>query len=306
MCRGGDAAPIAYIVEAMGIGSILCGLGAFICMVGGFILTMVPGVGAALSFAAPILSLVGIVLGGISMSRAGREGETSGAGVAGLVISVIAFVLSLAVALTCGLCNACWTSGVMNAQNQGGFQPAFSSHPQGHAGNGPPPIAPVDYCARADACCAAYAPGDPQMCRRSLAGARGQFDPNAMCRGLIDGWRADLHGRGVAVPDACTEAASSVCTNHCVFADDGQCDDGRPGSDTDVCPVGSDCNDCGPWIPPAPTTPMGATGTVPTPMTPTSCDDSCPFAHDGECDDGRAGAHTDLCEPGTDCTDCGR
>jgi len=35
------------------------------------------------------------------------------------------------------------------------------------------------------------------------------------------------------------------------------------------------------------------------------CDDSCEFAFDGECDDGRFGAVTDLCAPGSDCTDCG-
>jgi hypothetical protein len=38
---------------------------------------------------------------------------------------------------------------------------------------------------------------------------------------------------------------------------------------------------------------------------PTYCSDECRFAADGECDDGRAGAVTGLCAPGTDCTDCG-
>jgi len=35
------------------------------------------------------------------------------------------------------------------------------------------------------------------------------------------------------------------------------------------------------------------------------CDDTCEFAFDGECDDGRAGAVTGLCFSGTDCDDCG-
>lgn len=35
------------------------------------------------------------------------------------------------------------------------------------------------------------------------------------------------------------------------------------------------------------------------------CDDSCVYARDGECDDGRPAAVTSLCDPGTDCTDCG-
>jgi hypothetical protein len=39
--------------------------------------------------------------------------------------------------------------------------------------------------------------------------------------------------------------------------------------------------------------------------TPAYCTDSCRFARDGECDDGRPGAATGLCELGTDCSDCG-
>lgn len=36
-----------------------------------------------------------------------------------------------------------------------------------------------------------------------------------------------------------------------------------------------------------------------------ACDDSCRFANNGECDDGREGSDTDLCNAGADCTDCG-
>ena len=35
------------------------------------------------------------------------------------------------------------------------------------------------------------------------------------------------------------------------------------------------------------------------------CADTCLVAGDGECDDGRTGSVTGLCELGTDCTDCG-
>ncbi|HJL09066.1 MAG TPA: hypothetical protein RMH85_11225, partial [Polyangiaceae bacterium LLY-WYZ-15_(1-7)] len=35
------------------------------------------------------------------------------------------------------------------------------------------------------------------------------------------------------------------CTNTCRYANDGECDDGRPGSHTSLCAYGSDCNDCG-------------------------------------------------------------
>lgn len=37
---------------------------------------------------------------------------------------------------------------------------------------------------------------------------------------------------------------------------------------------------------------------------PVYCTDTCSFAGDGECDDGRLGAATGLCTRGTDCTDC--
>jgi hypothetical protein len=38
---------------------------------------------------------------------------------------------------------------------------------------------------------------------------------------------------------------------------------------------------------------------------PTGCDDNCPFARDGLCDDGGAGSKLKLCGLGTDCHDCG-
>lgn len=41
------------------------------------------------------------------------------------------------------------------------------------------------------------------------------------------------------------------------------------------------------------------------PSTPPLCADTCPLAHDGECDDGRPGAVSGYCDPGTDCSDCG-
>lgn len=35
------------------------------------------------------------------------------------------------------------------------------------------------------------------------------------------------------------------------------------------------------------------------------CEDTCPWAGDGECDDGGPGADYDGCDYGTDCSDCG-
>ena len=36
-----------------------------------------------------------------------------------------------------------------------------------------------------------------------------------------------------------------LCSDECVFANDGDCDDGGPSSDHDYCVLGSDCSDCG-------------------------------------------------------------
>ena len=106
----------------MAIGSIIIGVVAFLFMVAGFFLSPVPYVGAVLSFGSPVLGLVGIVMAGVSMSRAKQTGESSGAATAGLVVNIIAFILGLAVALTCGLCNACMTSSMNNANRHGGAQ----------------------------------------------------------------------------------------------------------------------------------------------------------------------------------------
>jgi hypothetical protein len=38
----------------------------------------------------------------------------------------------------------------------------------------------------------------------------------------------------------------STCTNTCFDAFDGFCDDGGLGSDFALCPLGTDCADCGP------------------------------------------------------------
>lgn len=40
----------------------------------------------------------------------------------------------------------------------------------------------------------------------------------------------------------------TVCNNDCLWANDGQCDDGGDGSDTSLCGEGSDCDDCGPRL----------------------------------------------------------
>ena len=98
----------------MGIGSIFAGIGAFILMIGGVLLALIPFVGVAMSLAAPVLAIVGIVLGGLGMSRAKRDGESGGAAVAGLTINIIAFLMGVFFALTCGLCGAAVSNAYMN------------------------------------------------------------------------------------------------------------------------------------------------------------------------------------------------
>ncbi|XP_070532489.1 uncharacterized protein [Ptychodera flava] len=79
----------------------------------------------------------------------------------------------------------------------------------------------------------------------------------------------------------------ALCNDLCPYAADGECDDGRPGSDYDICVTGSDCTDCG-YV-----------------NLDARCNDGCPFSNDGECDDGRPGAAYALCPLGSDCADCG-
>ena len=74
----------------MAIGSIIIGVVALLFMVAGFFFTAVPVVGSIMSFGSPILALVGIVMAGVAMSRAKQQGESNGAAVAGLVVSIVA------------------------------------------------------------------------------------------------------------------------------------------------------------------------------------------------------------------------
>lgn len=89
----------------MALGSLLLGVLSLLMMIAGFFFTPVRYVGAAFSFGAPVMALVGIVMAGLAMSRAKQAGEPSGLAVAGLVLNIVGFILGGVVALTCGLCN---------------------------------------------------------------------------------------------------------------------------------------------------------------------------------------------------------
>ncbi len=88
-----------------------------------------------------------------------------------------------------------------------------------------------------------------------------------------------------------------LCTDDCIWADDGWCDDGGPGADFDLCDLGTDCTDCGPRHVDDSGDGSGSGGEL--------CTNTCPWAYDGDCDDGGPGADYDLCDLGTDCADCG-
>ncbi len=108
----------------MGAASIVLGVLAVICAFAGAFLTWVPFLGAGLSFASPILALVGAVLGGVAYSRAKEESGETGVPLAGLIVSIIAFFPGLFVALTCGVCNSmCAAASVAPRPDAAGLDP---------------------------------------------------------------------------------------------------------------------------------------------------------------------------------------
>lgn len=92
----------------------------------------------------------------------------------------------------------------------------------------------------------------------------------------------------------CTYDGQGLCTDACIFADDGECDDGGPGSTTIECTLGSDCTDC-----------AAASGASARLEGTSLCFETCASAGDGVCDDGGPNAGTYDCSLGSDCTDCG-
>ncbi|MBW2463780.1 MAG: DUF4190 domain-containing protein [Deltaproteobacteria bacterium] len=101
----------------MGIASIILGVLCLLFMFGGFFLSFVPFLGTILSFASPLLGLAGVITGGIALSRAKAEGQPAGAATGGIIVSVVALIPSVLVALTCGLCNACMSANVADPNN---------------------------------------------------------------------------------------------------------------------------------------------------------------------------------------------
>lgn len=53
-----------------------------------------------------------------------------------------------------------------------------------------------------------------------------------------------------ALAGAMPAPAAAQCADSCGSSNDGECDDGGPGSIYDICAFGTDCGDCGPRIAP--------------------------------------------------------
>jgi uncharacterized membrane protein YqaE (UPF0057 family) len=105
----------------MALVSILLAVLAFICTLAGFLTTPIPVLGAVLSFAAAAIALTGIILGGRAVSAAKRSGMPNDAARISVVLNVLAFVPALLVALTCGLCNAAFSTGNVQLQKSVNF-----------------------------------------------------------------------------------------------------------------------------------------------------------------------------------------
>ena len=92
--------------------SILLGVLAFVAMVGGALGVVLPYyLGTVFSALSLVFALAGMVTGGLGISRAKRDGESTTLPIAGLVTSIVAFLFGMLVFLTCGLCNACVSAG---------------------------------------------------------------------------------------------------------------------------------------------------------------------------------------------------
>jgi hypothetical protein len=150
----------------------------------------------------------------------------------------------------------------------------------------------------------------------------------------------DFDNDGVDQDCSGSDFTSGICTDDGGYPADGECDDGGPNASYAAVPLGDDCTDCGPrydldgdgyyddeGVGPLDTSLSldcddedGATHPEAAEiigdgvdqdcdgadeLSDTTCSDDCEFASDGTCDDGGTGSVTDVCDLGTDCSDCG-
>lgn len=104
----------------MALVSILLSVVALLCTAIGFFTTPIPVLGTLFSFGAAAIALLGVMLGGRAVSAAKRLGTSNDTARIGVILNALALVPALLVALTCGVCNALFSTG--NVQLQRDFQ----------------------------------------------------------------------------------------------------------------------------------------------------------------------------------------
>lgn len=115
------------MLRRMGLLSILLSGLAMVCAGIGVLTTPFPVLGLIFAFGAPALAVAGVMLGGSAMSKAKRAGQTNETAKIGVILNAIAFVPSLLVALTCGVCNALFSTGNVQVQRDIRFGSPFGS-----------------------------------------------------------------------------------------------------------------------------------------------------------------------------------
>lgn len=129
----------------MALVSILLSVVALVCTAIGFFTTPIPVLGALFSFGGAAIAVLGVVLAGRAVSAAKRQGTPNDTARIGVVLNALALVPALLVALTCGVCNALFSSGNVQLQRDFQFGPGFFD-PDAGPGALPPPAraAPAD------------------------------------------------------------------------------------------------------------------------------------------------------------------
>jgi hypothetical protein len=110
--------------------SIVLAVLSLLCIGAGVMTTPVPVVGTVFSFGAPTLALLGVILGGVDISSRRRAGQSSDAALAGVILSALCFLPALATSLTCGVCNALFSSAPIDVRRDIRFDVRNNPQPQ--------------------------------------------------------------------------------------------------------------------------------------------------------------------------------
>jgi pyruvate/2-oxoglutarate dehydrogenase complex dihydrolipoamide acyltransferase (E2) component len=178
----------------MALVSILLSVIALLCTAIGFFTTPIPVLGTVFSFGAAAIAIGGIVLGGRAITRAKQQGRPNDTARIGVVLNVIALVPALLVALTCGLCNALFSTGNVQIQRdlqwnfgQGLFgdagvplPPPLRQPPQSQQEPGEPQSPPEPSPAPAAPAPAAPAPSAPPSAQPQQPASPAPADPSAL------------------------------------------------------------------------------------------------------------------------------